>query len=122
MYDGLGWTSTAVSTVTLTRRPPRVRCPAYNVRAIWRQHQAHSSVQKAANIAGLGENMRLITAKRGGGEADDNAYALDAADLAAAMKKDVTAGLTPIYVCATVGSTNSCAIDPVRAIGKICRR
>eukprot|EP00904_Undaria_pinnatifida_P009630 jgi/Undpi1/5798/HiC_scaffold_2.g01072.m1 len=88
---------------------------------LYTSDQAHSSVQKAANIAGLGGNMRLITAKRGGGEADDNAYALDAADLAAAMKKDVTAGLTPIYVCATVGSTNSCAIDPVRAIGKICR-
>ena len=79
-------------------------------------------MQKAANIAGLGGNMRLITARRAGGEADDNAYALDAADLAAAMQKDVTAGLTPIYVCATVGSTNSCAIDPVRAIDKICRR
>lgn len=102
--------------------PAMCALPAYNVRTARRQHQAHSSVQKAANIAGLGGNMRLIPARTGGGEADDNAYALDAADLAAAMKEDVTAGLTPIYVCATVGSTNSCAIDPVPAIGKICRR
>ena len=82
-----------------------------------KQYQAHSSVQKAANIAGLGANMRLIPASGRRGSADDNAYAVDPADLAAAMKKDVAAGLTPVFVTASVGSTNSCAIDPVLAIG-----
>ena len=98
----------------LTQRLPHMCCPL--------SIQAHSSVQKAANIAGLGVNMRLIPARGRGGEASDNAYALDPADLAAAMKEDVAAGLTPMFVTASVGSTNSCAIDPVLAIGKICRR
>lgn len=86
------------------------------------QHQAHSSVQKAANIAGLGANMRVIPASGRSGSADDSAYALDPADLAAAMEEDLAAGLTPMFVTANVGSTNSCAIDPVLAIGKVCRR
>ena len=79
-------------------------------------------MQKAANIAGLGTNMRLIPARGRGGAADDSAYALDPADLATAMKEDVAAGLTPVFVTANVGTTNSCAIDPVLAIGKICHR
>lgn len=66
--------------------------------------------------------MRVIPASGRGGSADDSAYALDPADLATAMKEDVAAGLTPVFVTANVGSTNSCAIDPVVAIGEICRR
>ena len=31
------------------------------------------------------------------------------------------AGLTPFFVCATVGTTSSDAMDPLRAIGEICR-
>ena len=79
-------------------------------------------MQKAANIAGLGGNMRLIPTRRGRGAANDNAYAMDADDLAAAMRKDVVAGLAPVFVSANVGSTNSCAVDPVIAIGEVCRR
>ncbi|CAM9597402.1 unnamed protein product [Laminaria digitata] len=89
---------------------------------LYTSDQAHSSAQKAAKIAGLGENMRLIPARGRGGAADDNAYALDPADLATAMKEDVAAGLTPVYVQANVGLTNFCAVDPVLAIEEICRR
>lgn len=79
-------------------------------------------MQKAANIAGLGGNVRLVPTRGGGAAAEDDGYALDAADLAAAMREDVAAGLTPVFVNANVGSTNSCAIDPVLAIAKVCRR
>ncbi|CAM9098095.1 unnamed protein product [Laminaria digitata] len=88
---------------------------------IYTSDQAHSSVQKAANIAGLGGNVRLVPTRGGGGAAEDDGYALDVADLAAAMREDVAGGLTPVFVNANVGSTNSCAIDPVIAIGEICR-
>ncbi len=33
-----------------------------------------------------------------------------------------TAGAIPAMVCATVGTTSSGAVDPVRAIGALCRR
>lgn len=79
-------------------------------------------MQKAANIAGLGSNVRMIATRGEGGKAGGSAYALDAADLAAAMREDVADGLTPVFVNANVGSTNSCAVDPVLAMGEVCRR
>jgi aromatic-L-amino-acid decarboxylase len=76
--------------------------------------QAHSSIEKAAKIAGLGSaKMRLIEV--------DEQFAIRPAALAAQIERDVKAGLVPCFVCATVGTTSSNAIDPVREIGKICR-
>ncbi len=76
--------------------------------------QAHSSIEKAMQIAGMGrENLRLI-------EVDD-AFAMRPDALARQIEKDRRAGLTPCFVCATVGTTSSNAIDPVAEIACICR-
>jgi len=77
-------------------------------------NQAHSSIEKAIKIAGIGsENLRLI-------ETDEN-FAMNPEALAAAIEKDRADGLTPFFVCATVGTTSSNAIDPVPQIGEVCR-
>ncbi|MBI2538034.1 MAG: aspartate aminotransferase family protein [Gemmatimonadetes bacterium] len=77
--------------------------------------QAHSSIEKAAGIAGIGrENLRLIDV--------DHTYAMRPGALDRAIQTDLPAGRTPFFVSATVGTTSSTAIDPVRAIGEICRR
>ncbi len=76
--------------------------------------QAHSSLEKAMGIAGLGRaKLRQI--------AVDEHFALDAAKLAAQVKADRASGMRPIFACATMGTTSSNAMDPVVAIGKICR-
>ncbi len=76
--------------------------------------QAHSSIEKAVRIAGLGDsNLRLI-------EVDEN-FAVKPEALAERIKEDKQAGRVPCFVCATVGTTSSNAMDPVREIGKICR-
>lgn len=76
--------------------------------------QAHSSIEKGALIAGLGrENLRTI--------AVDQNFAMRADELARRIEEDRRAGLTPCFVCATVGTTSSNAIDPVAEIGRICR-
>ncbi len=76
--------------------------------------QAHSSLEKAAMIAGIGsENLRLI-------EVDEN-FAMRPDALARQIEADKQAGLTPCFVCATVGTTSSNAMDPIAAIGEICR-
>ncbi len=65
-------------------------------------------------IAGLGrENLRLI-------EVDEN-FAMRPAALATQIKRDIAAQRIPFFVSATIGTTSSNAIDPVRAIGEICR-
>jgi aromatic-L-amino-acid/L-tryptophan decarboxylase len=76
---------------------------------------AHSSIEKAVKIAGIGsENLRLIEV--------DERFAMKPESLAAAIEKDQQSGLKPFFVCATVGTTSSNAIDPVPEIGKICRK
>jgi aromatic-L-amino-acid/L-tryptophan decarboxylase len=76
--------------------------------------EAHSSIEKAVKIAGLGRvNLRLI-------ETDDR-FAMRPALLAEAIEADVRAGMTPCFVCATVGTTSAGAIDPVPAIAEVSR-
>jgi len=76
--------------------------------------QAHSSIEKDVQVAGLGrENLRLI-------EVDQN-FAMRADVLARQIADDRRAGLTPCFVSATVGTTSSNAIDAVPEIGRICR-
>ncbi len=77
--------------------------------------QAHSSIEKAVKIAGLGkENLRLIEV--------DARYAMCPEALATQIAADRAAGLIPCFVSATVGTTSSNALDPLRAIGSICRQ
>ena len=76
---------------------------------------AHSSVEKAMKIAGMGSgNLRLVDTDAG--------HAMRADALESAIAADRAAGATPVMVSATVGTTSSGAVDPLRAIGEICRR
>jgi aromatic-L-amino-acid/L-tryptophan decarboxylase len=76
--------------------------------------QAHSAVEKAAKIAGIGRaNLRPIET--------DEKFAMRTGALARQIESDRQAGRLPCFVCATVGTTSSNAIDPVREIGKLCR-
>jgi aromatic-L-amino-acid decarboxylase len=75
--------------------------------------QAHSSLEKGAQIAGIGrDNLRLIEV--------DETFALRPEALRRQIEQDRRAGLVPFFVCATVGTTSSNAIDPVREIARIC--
>ena len=77
--------------------------------------QTHSSLEKAAMIAGIGtQNLRLIEV--------DEKFAMRPEALAKQIETDRSSGFTPIFVCATVGTTSSNAMDPVAAIGEICRK
>jgi len=76
--------------------------------------QAHSSIEKAVQIAGLGrDNLRLIEV--------DGKFAMRPDALAQRIQEDRQAGLIPCFVSATVGTTSSNAIDPVPEIGRVCR-
>jgi aromatic-L-amino-acid decarboxylase len=77
--------------------------------------QAHSAIEKAVKIAGIGrEQLRLIEV--------DERFAMRADHLAQQIAADRAAGLLPFFVAATVGTTSSNALDPLPAIGAICRQ
>jgi aromatic-L-amino-acid/L-tryptophan decarboxylase len=76
--------------------------------------QTHSSIEKAMKIAGMGsENLRQIGV--------DANFAMRPEALALQIEVDIKAKLIPCFVCATVGTTSSCAVDPVGEIARICR-
>jgi aromatic-L-amino-acid/L-tryptophan decarboxylase len=75
--------------------------------------QAHSSLEKAAMVCGIGkDNLRLI--------AVDETFAMRPEALAAQIASDKKNGLQPFFVSATVGTTSSNALDPLAQIGAIC--
>jgi len=77
--------------------------------------QTHSSMEKGARIAGLGAaGVRNVAS-------DPASQGMDPADLRRMLAADRAAGLVPAMVCATVGTTGTTAIDPVAAIGAVCR-
>lgn len=114
-------TASSSSLVALLAARERATDFAVNARGIsgtmtaYTSSQAHSSIEKAAGIAGIGrEHLRQIEV--------DQAYALRPDALERAVQADLAAGHVPFFVSATVGTTSSTAIDPVRAIGEVCRR
>lgn len=86
---------------------------------VYASNQAHSSVVKAAMITGLARSaddrsrVRLI--------ATDARHRLDPDALRTAIEHDLAQGLTPAYVCATIGTTGVTAVDPVDAIASVMR-
>ncbi|MFT4626923.1 MAG: aromatic-L-amino-acid decarboxylase, partial [Myxococcota bacterium] len=84
---------------------------------VYTSSQAHSSVVKAAMVAGLAQGpddrrqVRLIPV--------DDALQMRPDALTAAIRADRAAGMTPAWVCATVGTTGTAAVDPVPAIADV---
>jgi aromatic-L-amino-acid/L-tryptophan decarboxylase len=77
--------------------------------------QSHSSIEKAALLAGFGrDNVRQI--------AVDENFAMSVPDLQAAIQRDRAAGLRPCAVVATTGTTSTTALDPIAAIADTARR
>ncbi|MDB4908244.1 MAG: Aromatic-L-amino-acid decarboxylase [Gemmatimonadetes bacterium] len=75
---------------------------------------AHSSVEKAALLAGFGrENVRLI--------ACDERFAMRPDALEAAIREDLAAGRVPCAIVATTGTTATTALDPITPIANIAR-
>ena len=76
--------------------------------------ETHSAVAKAVRVAGLGSGALRVV----GAEARTGAMSVPA--LRRAVAADVAAGGRPVLVCATIGTTGTGAVDPVRAIAAVC--
>jgi len=82
---------------------------------VYASSHSHSSVEKAALLAGFGrDNLRLV--------AHDEQFAMRADALEEAIAADVAAGRRPCAIVATTGTTTTTSLDPVRAIAAIALR
>lgn len=79
---------------------------------VYASTESHSSVLKAALLAGFGrERVRAIPV--------DGAFALDALALRKSLAADTAQGLVPCVLVATTGTTSSTALDPVEAMADL---
>lgn len=77
--------------------------------------EAHSSIEKAVKIAGYGrKNLVKIPV--------DHTFAMIPGELEKAIQKDLVEGKHPVCVVATLGTTGSTAIDPLKKISEISKK
>ncbi|GAB3683291.1 aminotransferase class I/II-fold pyridoxal phosphate-dependent enzyme [Saccharopolyspora tripterygii] len=82
---------------------------------LYASEHTHSSLERAARLAGIGsDNVRVVGT-------DPDTLGMDPRQLDELIAADVEAGAVPTMVCATIGTTSTTAIDPVREIGEVCR-
>jgi aromatic-L-amino-acid decarboxylase len=99
--------STSVRTLGLSGR---AELPIFR---IYVSDQAHSSIEKGAIALGLGEhNVRKI--------ASDGEFRMNITALREAIASDLRKEFKPLAVVATVGTTSTASVDPVREIAAIC--
>jgi aromatic-L-amino-acid decarboxylase len=114
-------TATLVALLTARERATGGRAGAAGLSAageplaVYASREAHSSIDKAVKLAGVGLDMLRHVET-------DEAYAMRPDALARALDADRSAGIRPACVVATVGTTSSTAIDPLRPIAELCRR
>ncbi|MDR2887560.1 MAG: aspartate aminotransferase family protein [Bacteroidales bacterium] len=88
---------------------------SYPTLRVYCSGQAHSSVEKAVKICGIGrKNLVKIPVR------DD--YSIDPVELEKAIENDIQQGFKPICVVAALGTTGTTAVDPIRRIGEICSK
>ena len=82
---------------------------------VYVSNHSHSSVEKAALLAGFGrDNLHVV--------AVDENYAMNPDALEAVIQSDLEAGRVPCAVVATTGTTGTTALDPVNAIVEVARK
>jgi len=82
---------------------------------VYASAHAHSSVDKAALLAGFGrDNIRLV--------AHDESFAMHPLSLIDVVEQDLREGKVPCAIVATTGTTTTTAIDPLAPVADIARR
>lgn len=82
--------------------------------AVYASREAHASSEKAARACGLGSRaLRRVRC--------DDSWRVDLRALRRAVREDRAAGMSPLAVIATAGTTNTGAVDPLRELAALCK-
>jgi aromatic-L-amino-acid decarboxylase len=77
--------------------------------------ETHSSIEKAAGVCGIGRrNLVKIPV--------DEEMRMDPVQLEEQIKDDLDRGFVPVAVVATLGTTGTLAVDPLKEIAAICKK
>ncbi|KAK1424006.1 hypothetical protein QVD17_19317 [Tagetes erecta] len=84
---------------------------------IYCSDQTHFSLKKACGVVGISpQNVRAIVTTK------SMNYELSSLALLNAIETDLRSGLIPLYVCLTVGTTQTTAVDPLGTLCEIANR
>lgn len=82
---------------------------------VYTSEQSHSSIEKGAIAVGIGQDyVRKVPV--------DDEFRMRPEALRELIERDLSAGLRPCCVTATVGTTSTTSVDPVPAIADLCRQ
>src|SRR4051794_18574250 len=124
VFEGVIYDTASVSTlhglaaareaaVTGVRQHGLAARPGNGRFAVYCSEHAHSSVDKAVILLGLGQDsLRRIPA--------DGEFAMRADLLKDTLDRDIADGIVPVAVVATIGTTSTTSCDPVKAIADLC--
>ena len=116
---------TASSSTLCALLTARERCSNYSINKtgftgnekfrIYGSSETHSSIDKGVKIAGFGlDNLVKV-------QVDEN-QAMQPSALKEAIESDISHGFKPLCVIATLGTTGTTAIDPIKVIVEICQK
>lgn len=88
--------------------------PEGNRLRVYCSTEAHASIEKAVRIAGIGSNNLVKIPV-------NNHLEMEADALLSAIHDDLDNGFTPTCIVAALGTTGTCAFDPLEQIGEIAR-
>jgi aromatic-L-amino-acid decarboxylase len=82
---------------------------------IYTSEEAHSSIEKAAIVLGIGQRgvNKIPT---------DETFRMDIRVLKQRLEEDIDRGVKPICIIPTIGTTSTTSIDPVKDISELCKR
>jgi aromatic-L-amino-acid/L-tryptophan decarboxylase len=118
-FEGVIYDTASISTLhalaaARERAVPQVRTKGLSGRyRVYCSDQTHSSIEKAVILLGLGqEALRKIPS--------DDVFRMRVDALSDAVRADRSDGWTPLAIVATVGTTSTTSVDPVREIATLC--
>ena len=125
-FEGVIYDTASISTLHALAAAREMKVPGVRLRGlagrtdlprprIYCSEHAHNSVDKAVLLLGLGKDAICHI------PADSN-FSMRSERLREAITRDLAAGMLPVAVVATVGSTSATSIDPVPAIADICEQ
>ncbi|KAK6793563.1 hypothetical protein RDI58_007016 [Solanum bulbocastanum] len=83
---------------------------------VYASDQTHFSLKKAAHIAGIDPgNFRVIPTTKA------SEYTLCPKSLRLAILNDLKEGNVPLFLCATIGTTSTTSVDPLRSLCEIAK-
>ncbi len=113
-YLSAGGSLANFTAVVTARDACGIKADAIPRSVIYLTDHAHHCIDKAIHLAGLSECViRRIPV--------DDGYRMDAEALQAQVLNDEKEGLTPFFVMASAGTTNTGSVDPIEQIGQIAQ-